>query len=100
MAIHGTHGPDDIRIASGHRRFRFGLCVRVILSEMDLLLRYVSQPGVTLATVLAAPRPLLLLCAQGNGSRIVTEDPGRVSRTAQEAVFGGDPLHLADARHA
>src|SRR5690348_16351117 len=53
-----------------------------------------------IATVLAAPRPVLLLRAQGNGSRVVTEDPGRVSAIAQEAVFGGDPLHLGDARHA
>src|SRR6516225_5073795 len=43
---------------------------------------------------------LLLLCAQGHGNRVVTKDPGGVSWIAQEAVFGGDPLHLADARHA
>src|SRR5262249_42786268 len=43
---------------------------------------------------------LLLLCTQGNGNCVVTEDPGRISRTAQEVVFGGDPLHFTDARHA
>ena len=51
-------------------------------------------------TVVAVPSSAIIAVCPGNGSRVVTEDPGRVSGIGQEAVFGGDPLHLADARDA
>src|SRR5262245_22525746 len=35
VAIHGTHGPDDSRIASGHVHLRPRHRARVILSDMD-----------------------------------------------------------------